>query len=107
MSDNTGMSSLPMGRGRGRGRGAGAGVPVLPEGLWGELSGLGGDNAEDDSKPHNDDCSKYRDYGPDFSDKFEEKSAMPTSFGRGRGRSQGQGGNMKTIEKVSYRTISC
>ena len=97
--DAPSMASIPsIGRGRGRGRGS-SGVPVLPQGLWDEISGLGGgsNSAVHDEEP----VLPREDSHAAEADKFEEglgegeNDFVPMSFGRGgaagRGRGRGRG----------------
>jgi hypothetical protein len=92
------------GRGRGRGRGS-SGVPVLPQGLWEEISGgLGGSGASS-SALNEEEPVRGEDFRYDEPDRYEEvvsddggNDFMPMSFGRGgagggKGRGRGRGGD--------------
>jgi hypothetical protein len=86
---------VAVGRGRGRGRG---GIAVLPEGLWNELSGIGGDKpqgvedkAQDISESETDKVSsvaRQQEREAHFEDADTGGHQMPMGFGRG-GRGQG------------------
>ena len=101
MSSDQEISQAPVGRGRGRGRGGG-GIAILPEGLWGELTELGGEKGADiDSMPDpnlggSNHMGNRGNNDPDFSDAADD--FIPTGFGRGmggrgsgRGRGRGRG----------------
>lgn len=110
--DESNLGEVPAaGRGAGRGRGRGAGgVPVLPEGLWGELSGLGA--SEKNGSDSIDEDDRFASRGRRQQDEdFGVESMMPSGFGRGRGgggRGGGRGrgrGPEKVIYKSPYDTI--
>jgi len=92
---NDDVAIEPLGQGRGRGRGRGAGVPVLPVGLWDELSGNSDKKSSGIDKMNNE--IEVNKVAPDAivnSTKFADADEGITPFGfgsRGRGRGRGRG----------------